>query len=129
MSVGYKAVQWSPAKRVYDAILLTAIALYLAAFIVTSKLTWRGERGIGDPILLARAFGTCAIVMLHIVLCIGPLARLDRRFLPLLYNRRHLGVATFVLGLAHAVLAVGFYHGFGVVWPPVSLLTSNTQYT
>ena len=32
---------------------------------------------------------------LTIILSFGPLARLDRRFLPLLYNRRHFGVLTF----------------------------------
>jgi nitrite reductase/ring-hydroxylating ferredoxin subunit/DMSO/TMAO reductase YedYZ heme-binding membrane subunit len=66
--------------------------------------------------------------MLHIVLCIGPLARLDRRFLPLLYNRRHLGVATFLVGLAHGALATGYYHGFGNVNPLLSLLGTNTDY-
>src|SRR5204863_719640 len=75
-----------------------------------------------------RAFGACAYVMLHVVLCIGPLARLDRRFLPLLYNRRHLGVLTFVVALTHGMLAVGFYHGFSDTPALVSLLTSNTEY-
>ena len=41
-----------------------------------------------------RAFGSCAFLMLTLILCIGPLARLDARFLPLLYNRRHFGVLT-----------------------------------
>jgi nitrite reductase/ring-hydroxylating ferredoxin subunit/DMSO/TMAO reductase YedYZ heme-binding membrane subunit len=69
-----------------------------------------------------RALGTGAFLMLHVVLCIGPLARLDRRFLPLVYNRRHLGVATFLVALGHVVVAVGYYHGFGAVNPLVSLL-------
>ena len=43
-------------------------------------------------------------MLLHVVLCIGPLARLDRRFLPLLYNRRHLGVLMFTLALAHGAV-------------------------
>jgi nitrite reductase/ring-hydroxylating ferredoxin subunit/DMSO/TMAO reductase YedYZ heme-binding membrane subunit len=63
-----------------------------------------------------------------VVLCIGPLSRLDRRFLPLLYNRRHLGVATFLVALAHGTVVVGFYHGFGVWNPLISLLVSNTNY-
>jgi nitrite reductase/ring-hydroxylating ferredoxin subunit/DMSO/TMAO reductase YedYZ heme-binding membrane subunit len=46
-----------------------------------------------------------------------------------LYNRRHLGVATFLVGLAHALLATGYYHGFGRVNPLVSLLGSNTNLT
>jgi nitrite reductase/ring-hydroxylating ferredoxin subunit/DMSO/TMAO reductase YedYZ heme-binding membrane subunit len=61
-------------------------------------------------------------------LCIGPLARLDKRFLPVLYNRRHLGVATFLVGLTHGVLAIGYYHGFGNKSPLVSLFTSNTNF-
>ena len=48
---------------------------------------------------LIRALGTCALLLLHVILAIGPLARLDRRFLPLLYNRRHLGVTMFLLAL------------------------------
>jgi nitrite reductase/ring-hydroxylating ferredoxin subunit/DMSO/TMAO reductase YedYZ heme-binding membrane subunit len=79
-------------------------------------------------VLILRALATCATLMLHIVLCIGPLARLDRRFLPILYNRRHLGVATFGVAALHGLLAIGYYHGFGRVNPLVSLLTSNTRY-
>jgi nitrite reductase/ring-hydroxylating ferredoxin subunit/DMSO/TMAO reductase YedYZ heme-binding membrane subunit len=75
-----------------------------------------------------RALATCAFLLLNIILCIGPLARIDRRFLPLLYNRRHLGVITFLVALAHAGLAIGFYHGFGNVNPLISLLTSNTNF-
>ena len=128
MSVGYRAVQWTPYKRRYDLALLACVGTYLITFIAAGKLVWRGRESISDEILVLRAFGTCAFILLHVVLAIGPLARLDPRFLPLLYNRRHLGVMTFLLGLAHAILAIGFYHGFGVVNPFVSLLTSNTQY-
>jgi nitrite reductase/ring-hydroxylating ferredoxin subunit/DMSO/TMAO reductase YedYZ heme-binding membrane subunit len=76
-----------------------------------------------------RALGLCAFLLLNIILCIGPLARLDARFLPLLYNRRHLGVLTFLVALTHAVIAVGYYHGFGVVNPILSLLAGNTNVT
>lgn len=78
--------------------------------------------------LLIRATGTLAFLMLHIVLCIGPLCRLDRRFLPLLYNRRHLGVATFMVGFAHGMLNLFQFHAMGNVDPMVSLFSSNTQY-
>jgi nitrite reductase/ring-hydroxylating ferredoxin subunit/DMSO/TMAO reductase YedYZ heme-binding membrane subunit len=56
-----------------------------------------------------RATGTCAFIMLTVVLCIGPLARLDRRFLPLLYNRRHFGVLTFLVALVHALSMVQWF--------------------
>ena len=62
------------------------------------------------------------------VLCIGPLSRLDRRFLPLLYNRRHLGVTTFLLGLAHGGFALIQFHALGNVNPLVSLFISNPRY-
>ena len=48
----------------------------------------RDGRDAADP----RASAPRALLLLHVILCIGPLCRLDRRFLPLLYNRRHLGV-------------------------------------
>jgi nitrite reductase/ring-hydroxylating ferredoxin subunit/DMSO/TMAO reductase YedYZ heme-binding membrane subunit len=56
-----------------------------------------------------QAFGSCAFLMLTVILSIGPLTRLDRRFLPLLYNRRHLGVLTFLVVCAHALFMVEWY--------------------
>lgn len=129
MSVGYVAVQWSPHKRRYDMAIAIGVAAYLGAFVGVSKLFWNGDHGISDEIVLIRGLGTCAFVLLHVILCIGPLARLDPRFLPLLYNRRHLGVMTFFVALAHATLAVGYYHGFGVVNPIRSLLTTNSNFS
>jgi nitrite reductase/ring-hydroxylating ferredoxin subunit/DMSO/TMAO reductase YedYZ heme-binding membrane subunit len=128
VSVQYSAVKWNRNKRVYDLVLVVGIVLYLAVFIGVGKLVWTDNTAISDEVLLIRAFGTCAILLLHIVLCIGPLARFDRRFLPVLYNRRHLGVATFCVGLGHGILAIGYYHGFGKLNPLVSLLTANTNY-
>lgn len=121
MSNAYKPVQWNRHKRVYDGVLLGGVLAYLAAFIGVGLARFTGDETITLPILLMRALGTCAIVMLHIVLAIGPLARLDRRFAPLLYNRRHLGVATFMVGLLHAMVAIGFYGGFGVDDPFTAL--------
>lgn len=128
MSVSYVAVQWSRPKRVYDACIAGGIVAYLVVFFAAGKTLFTGRNAISDPILVLRGLGTCAFLLLNITLCIGPLARLDRRFLPVLYNRRHLGVATFLVALSHAALAVGFYHGFGRVHPLVSLLTSNINY-
>jgi DMSO/TMAO reductase YedYZ heme-binding membrane subunit len=45
-----------------------------------------------------------------------------------LYNRRHLGVTMFLLGLAHGTFALIQFHGFGNLNPIVSLLLSNTRY-
>lgn len=123
MSHGYRAIQWSPFKRRYDLVLVAAILSYIVIFMLIAKM-----HAIGDEIAFIRATATCAFAMLTLTLCIGPLARIDRRLLPLLYNRRHLGVATFLVAGAHALVVTGFYHGFGVISPPLSLLVSNTQY-
>jgi nitrite reductase/ring-hydroxylating ferredoxin subunit/DMSO/TMAO reductase YedYZ heme-binding membrane subunit len=111
----------------YDLVLLAGITSYLVLFVAIGR-SIHTAYPISIEILFLRALATCATLMLHIVLCIGPLARLDRRYLPILYNRRHLGVATFVVAAVHGLLAIGYYHGFGRVNPFVSILTSNTRY-
>src|SRR5208283_478466 len=126
MSVQYGAISWNRQKKVYDVTLLLLLALYLGTFIGVGA--WRNPSATAETLLI-RALGTAAFLLLHVVLCIGPLARLDRRFLPLLYNRRHLGVATFLVGLAHGAFATVYYHGFGKVNPLLSLLGTNTAYT
>jgi len=128
MSVTYSVVQWNRHKRIYDTVMLVCIVLYVSTYAFIAKLMFRGADSISDEILAIRALGSCAFLMLHVVLCIGPLARLDRRFLPLLYNRRHLGVATFLVALAHGVLVTGYYHGFGHLNPLISLLSTNTSF-
>lgn len=122
MSNSYRLVQWNHHKRVYDVIMLGGIALYLMTFVGIGSALYAGDEAVSAPVLIMRALGTCALVMLHVTLAIGPLARLDRRFAPLLYNRRHLGVATFVVSLFHALASIGFYGGFGVDDPFTALL-------
>lgn len=127
MSVKYTSIGWNPHKKRYDAVMVGAMALYLGTFVGVGKLA-PGTRNMSDEVLILRALGTLGILMLHVVLCIGPLARLDPRFAPLLYNRRHLGVATFLVGLVHAIVSLGYYHGFGAHNPLVSLLVTNTRF-
>ncbi len=129
MSVSYTSVGWNRQKRLYDVVMASAIVLFVAAFFGVGKLvSAAGEGAHDDAMLLIRGLGVCGLAMLHVVLWIGPLCRLDRRFLPLLYNRRHLGVATFSVGLAHAAITIVQYHGFGDASPLVSLLSANTNY-
>lgn len=125
MSSGYRAVQWSPAKRAYDGALAALVALYLLVFLAVSAVV-RPE--ITVETALIRAFGTAALLLLHVVLAIGPLARLDRRFLPLLWNRRHLGVTMFTTALAHGTFALVQFHALGVRNPLVSLLATNRRF-
>ena len=97
------------AKFVYDAILLAAVALYIGTYIVLGYWLHPPKDEPAAIDMRIRAFGTCAFFMLTIILSIGPLARLDRRFLPLLYNRRHLGVLTFFVALLHASFMVDWF--------------------
>jgi nitrite reductase/ring-hydroxylating ferredoxin subunit/DMSO/TMAO reductase YedYZ heme-binding membrane subunit len=109
MSAGFRAVQWNRAKLVYDGILLAGVVLYIGAYL--ALVYWldppKDQPAAID--LRIRAFGTCAFLMLTVILSIGPLARLDRRFLTLLYNRRHFGVLTFFVVLLHASFMVEWY--------------------
>lgn len=125
MSVAYVAVGWNRQKRIYDFVIAAGAVVYLAAFAGAGALIHPDATA---ETLLIRGLGTLAFLMLHITLAVGPLCRLDRRFLPLLYNRRHLGVATFLTGLSHAVFALIQFHGFGNVNPLRSLLTGNTRF-
>jgi nitrite reductase/ring-hydroxylating ferredoxin subunit len=112
MSNAYKPVQWNHHKRVYDVVIACGVVAFLGTFVGVGRLVWRGADAISDEVQVIRALAVCALVLLHVVLCIGPLARLSTRCAPLLYNRRHLGVTVFVLALAHAGLATGYYGGF-----------------
>ena len=128
MSTDYVRVQWTEHKKWYDLISLGFFFLLLLSFIISTVLVFSETEQFSTMTLLIRGFGFCAIVALHIILSIGPLARLDPRFAPLLYNRRHLGVMTFVLAFFHMFFVMIFYHGFGVMNPFVSLFVGNTQY-
>ncbi len=125
MSAGYRAVQWNAHKRTYDAVAVAGVVAFIGAFIGVSAAVHPGASTPGAPVLLLRATGACAFVLLHTVLAIGPAARLFPCLLPVLANRRHLGVLTFLVALVHAILVVGYYHGFGVDNPLVSLLRNS----
>jgi len=125
MSHQYAAIGWNRQKRLYDFVLLAGIFSYLGIFIALGNLLFPFATA---ETLIIRAAGSAAFLLLHIVLCIGPLCRLDSRFLPLLYNRRHLGVATFLLGAVHGVFGIIQFHSLGDRNPLVSLLTANRNF-
>lgn len=127
MAATYKPVIWNRHKRIYDVVLFAGIALYLAAFIGVGMMM-PDSANTSMEILTISALGACAFFMIHVVLAIGPLARLSTKFLPLLYNRRHFGVALFLVALSHATYATIWYHGYGVLNPIVSLFVSNPRY-
>jgi len=126
LSLSYLAVGWNRQKKIYDAVLLLGVALYLALFI---GVGFAAHPNATAETLLIRGFGTAALLLLHIILSIGPLCRLNSRFLPLLYNRRHLGVTMFMLALAHGAFSIVQFHSQGNLNPLVSVLVSNTQFT
>jgi len=124
VSVQYQAIGWNRQKRIYDGILAGSVILYLAAFIGVGLIVHPNATA---ETLLIRGFGTAAFLLLHVILGIGPLCRLNRHFLPLLYNRRHLGVTMFLLALVHGVnpvhtlpAASGFAQALGKVRMVVS---------
>lgn len=123
MSLQYRAIQWNNHKKTYDLVLAGAVVGYLALFVALGVAFNPPPSEVSPPILLIRATATLALIMLHVILAIGPLARLSDLFSPLLYNRRHLGVAFFLVALLHALLGIGFYGGFGVRDPLSALLT------
>ena len=122
MSVEYKAVQWNRQKRLYDFVLIGGVAAYLLIFGAVTEFYFPF---VTEEILIMRAFGTAAFLLLHVILCIGPLCRLNPKFLPLLYNRRHAGVTCFLLGLIHAVMVVATYHAGADTNPILSIFITN----
>jgi nitrite reductase/ring-hydroxylating ferredoxin subunit/DMSO/TMAO reductase YedYZ heme-binding membrane subunit len=125
MSNTYSPVLWNRQKKVYDRVMLSLMALYLILFI-TLQIVFYPE--ITVETLIIRATGTLAYLMLHVILCIGPLSRLNPLFLPLLYNRRHLGVTMFLICFIHGMFNIVQFHALGNADPLVSLFTANTHY-
>lgn len=125
MGLDYKLVLWNKNKKNYDKWIALGMAIYLVLFFVLSFVT---NPEITPETVIIRSFGSLAVVMLHIILAIGPLARLNSKFLPLLYNRRHLGVSMFFAALIHGVFSTVQYHTLGRVNPIESIFFSNTDY-
>jgi nitrite reductase/ring-hydroxylating ferredoxin subunit/DMSO/TMAO reductase YedYZ heme-binding membrane subunit len=121
MSGKYKAVGWNRQKRIYDACLMGILLAFVAAF---SGMTLLSNPAVTLETIIIRSTAVAAFLLLHVILCIGPLERLDQRFLPLLYNRRHLGVVMFLLGLVHGIFAVIQFHALGENNPLVSIFTA-----
>ena len=125
MGHGYQPVLWNRQKRIYDLTLVCGVVAYLALFIGVGLAT---RPQTTPETMIIRGFGTLALLLLHVILSIGPLARLDRRFLPLLYNRRHLGVTMFLCALVHGGFSIVQFHALGDENPLVSVLASNTDF-
>jgi len=122
MSHRYRAVNWMPHKVRYDLVLAASCVLFVATFMAISLAINQPPNDVSPPILIMRALGTLAIVLLHVILAIGPIARIWPRTTFLLANRRHLGVTMFLVVGLHALVVYGFYGGFGVQNPILAVL-------
>jgi sulfoxide reductase heme-binding subunit YedZ len=125
MGLDYKLVLWSKYKKTYDKIIAASMLLYIILFAAIT-LILNSETSIETIVI--RAFGSLAIIMLHIILVIGPLARLNISFLPILFNRRHLGVSMFIASFIHGGFSMFQFHALGDVNPIYSIFTSNMDY-
>ena len=125
MSASYQAILWNRQKKIYDRVLAGFVILYLSTFIVGNLIV---NPEITHETLIIRAFGTLALLLLHLILMIGPLTRLNTIFLPLLYNRRHLGVTMFCMAAVHGIFSIVQFHSLGNINPIVSVFLSNTHY-
>ena len=125
MSLTYQAISFNRQKKIYSLIIALGIVLYLLSFLILCFFLYSEAT---FETLFLRATASCAFILLNIILMIGPLSRLQRAFLPLLYNRRHLGVSMFLVALLHGAFAILHFHGFGDTNPIVSVFTSNMDY-
>jgi len=125
MGASYAAVGWNRQKKTYDWLIFIFCIVYLTTFIVLTAIF---NPDYTFETVLIRSTSTLALILLHVILSIGPLTRINKKFLPLLYNRRHLGVTTFCVILVHGTFSVLQFHSLGNVNPLVSLFTSNTHY-
>ena len=128
MSVGFRAVQWNRAKLVYDVSLVAGTVAFIAGFVALGALIEAPHARAERTGLFIRACGSCAFLMLTIILMIGPLARLDRRFLPLLYNRRHFGVLTFLVACLHVWFMLDWYMAQGLLPTLLPELMNTADY-
>ena len=126
MSTFYRAVGWNRQKQRYDATIGLGVGAFLALFVIGGFLI---DPNATVETLIIRGCGTCAAFLLHVVLAIGPLCRLDARLVPLLYNRRHLGVTTFVVAAVHGVFSLIQFHALGDANPLVSVFVTSSDYT
>ncbi len=125
MSVKYTAIGWNRQKIIYDALIIAGVSLYILLYIYINMWT---DPNANFITIRMRSFGSCAFLLLHIILSIGPLARLNSKFLPLLYNRRHLGVMMFIVACFHAYYVTIEYHKWGKLEPVFNIFLGNTNF-
>ena len=124
MSALYQSILWNRQKKIYDSVIAGFVLLYLGLYTIVSLLV---DPQVTQETLIIRSTATLAILLLHIILAIGPLARINPVFLPLLYNRRHLGVTMFIVAAVHGLFSIIQFHALGNINPLLSVFESNTH--
>jgi len=125
MSASYQSILWNRNKKIYDTLLIGFVIAYLVVFISLSLIFYPE---ITEETLIIRSSSTLALLLLHIILSIGPLSRLNPVFLPLLYNRRHLGVTMFMIAAVHGIFSIVQFHALGNINPILSVFISNNHF-
>jgi len=125
MSVSYTSILWNKNKKRYDIAMLIGVVSFIALFTLLN-LTLNPE--VTFETNLIRSFGWLSILLLHVILAIGPLARLNPAFNIVLYNRRHLGVTMFLMGLIHGGFSILQFHSLGNMNAIRSVFLSNLRY-
>ena len=116
---------WNRQKKIYDWMIFSFCTVYLIVFVLLTAIF---NPDYTFETVLIRSTSTLAVLILHVILSIGPLSRINKKFLPLLYNRRHLGVTMFCIVLVHGAFSIIQFHSLSNVNPFVSLFTSNTHF-
>lgn len=127
MSVPYRVVLFTSNKLFNDGVMLASMAVYLFVFMAVSLSGSPRPDLVEATEALTRALGTLALILLHFILAIGPLARLYPVFGQFIQIRRHMGVATFSVALAYAVLTLLANYTGGSLNPIATALIGNGQ--
>lgn len=122
MGLTYKAISWNSFKKKYDSIALLTVALFCCIFIGGNLFLYPE---MTFETILIRTSGTVSITLLHFILIIGPLSRFYPSFLPVLYNRRHLGVMMFLFASVHGLYSVFQFHALADGDPFLSVFQSR----
>lgn len=125
MSVTYQSVLWNAQKKRYHRYMWLGIFILLFSFIGFQLYF---QPTITLETLIIRSSSMVAVSLLHFILIIGPLCRLNDAFLPLLYNRRHMGVTLFFFAALHGIFSLIQFHSLGNTSILESLFFSNEKY-
>ncbi|HEX3994983.1 MAG TPA: hypothetical protein VHX39_27725, partial [Acetobacteraceae bacterium] len=77
MTERYVPVGWNVSKIVYDVVALVAIGGYIGVFLWVAPAFQHVTLPLDDYTMRMNAFGTCAFLLLSVILSIGPAARVD----------------------------------------------------